>query len=104
MYMLYIQPHNHTQNMHKYVVEFLGTLFLVLVIFATGNYVAIGAALAIGVLLGGAISGGAFNPAVAIAMMFGGKLPSSDLVPYILAQIAGAMAGMELAKFVRRIR
>ena len=33
--------------MNKYLVEFLGTLFLVFVIFATGNYLAIGAALAI---------------------------------------------------------
>ena len=31
--------------MNRYVVEFLGTLFLVFVIFATGNYLAIGAKL-----------------------------------------------------------
>ena len=70
--------------MNKYLVEFLGTLFLVFVIFATGNYLAIGAALAVAVLLGGAISGGAFNPAVAIALMYAGKIPRSDLVPYII--------------------
>ena len=58
--------------LHKYIVEFLGTLFLVFVIFSTGNYLAIGAALAVAVLLGGAISGGAFNPAVAIALMYAG--------------------------------
>ena len=43
--------------MTKYLVEFLGTMFLVFVIFATGNWAAIGAALAVGVYLGGAISG-----------------------------------------------
>ena len=86
--------------MNKYFVEFLGTLFLVFVIFATGNYLAIGAALAVGVMLGGAISGGAFNPAVAIALMYSGKLQRSDLVPYILAQVAGALAGFELYKMV----
>jgi aquaporin Z len=84
--------------MNKYLVEFLGTLFLVFVIFATGNYLAIGAALAIAVLLGGNISGGAFNPAVSIAMLYSGKLPRSDLVPYIVAQIAGGLAGFELFK------
>jgi aquaporin Z len=88
--------------MNKYIVEFLGTLFLVFVIFATGNYLAIGAALAIGVLLGGPISGGAFNPAVAIAYMYAGKLSQSDLMPYIVAQIAGALAGFELFKLVHR--
>jgi aquaporin Z len=82
--------------MNKYLVEFLGTMFLVFVIFATGNYLAIGAALAIGVLLGGAISGGAFNPAVAIAMMQAGKLPRSDLIPYIIAQVAGGLVGYQL--------
>ena len=84
--------------LNKYIVEFLGTLFLVFVIFATGNYLAIGAALAIAVLLGGAISGGAFNPAVAIALMYAGRLARSDLIPYIIAQVAGALAGYELFK------
>jgi len=87
--------------MHKYFVEFLGTLFLVFVIFATGNYLAIGAALAIAVLVGGSISGGAFNPAVSIAMMYSGRMPRSDLIPYIVAQIAGALVAFELYKMTR---
>jgi aquaporin Z len=86
--------------MNKYIIEFLGTLFLVFVIFATDNYLAIGAALAVAILVGGSISGGAFNPAVAIALMYAGKLPRSDLIPYIVAQIAGALAGFELFKMV----
>jgi aquaporin Z len=86
--------------MNKYLVEFLGTLLLVFVIFATGNYLAIGATLSIAIMLGGAISGGAFNPAVAIALMQAGKIPRSDLIPYIVAQIAGALAGFELFKMI----
>lgn len=86
--------------MNKYLVEFLGTLFLVFVIFATGNYLAIGSALAVAVMLGGAISGGAFNPAVTIALMYAGKLPRTDMVPYIIAQIAGGLAGFEMYKLV----
>ena len=86
--------------MNKYLVEFLGTLLLVFVIFATGNYLAIGAALAVAVMLGGAISGGAFNPAVSIALMYSGKLARSDLIPYIVAEIAGALVGFELFKMV----
>ena len=86
--------------MHKILVEFLGTMFLVFIIFATGNYLAIGAALAVAVLLGGAISGGAFNPAVAIALMYAGKLSRSDLIPYIVAQVAGGLAGYEAFKLI----
>ena len=78
--------------MNKYIVEFLGTLFLVFVIFATGNYLAIGAALAVAVLLGGAISGGAFNPAVTISLYAADKLPKADVLPYIIAQILGGLA------------
>ena len=63
--------------MNKYLVEFLGTMFLMFVIFATGHWVAIGAALAIAVMLGGAISGGAYNPAVAVSLYAAGKLPKS---------------------------
>jgi aquaporin Z len=77
--------------MNKYLVEFLGTMFLVFVIFATGNWAAIGAALAIGVLLGGPVSGGAFNPAVAISLYAAEKLPQSDLIPYIIAEILGGL-------------
>ena len=86
--------------MNKYLVEFLGTLFLMFVILATGNYLAIGAALSVAVLLGGAISGGAFNPAVAIGLMYTGKIPRSDLIPYIVAQVAGALVAVELVKLV----
>lgn len=79
--------------MNKYLVEFLGTMFLMFVIFATGNWLAIGFGLAIPVLLGGPISGGAFNPAVAIALYASGKLPKPDLLPYIIVEILGALAG-----------
>jgi aquaporin Z len=77
-------------------------MFLVFVIFTTGKYLAIGAALAIAILLGGMISGGAFNPAVAIAMMYSGRLPRADVIPYIVAQVAGALAGFEAFKMVMR--
>jgi aquaporin Z len=78
--------------MNKYIVEFLGTMFLTLVIFSTGNWAAIGAALAICVLLGGPVSGGAFNPAVAISLYSSGKLAKNDLIPYIIVEILGALA------------
>lgn len=78
--------------MNKYIVEFLGTMFLVFVIFATGNWVAIGAALAIAVLLGGPISGGSFNPAVTISLYSAGKIAKDDVLPYIIVEILGSLA------------
>ena len=87
--------------MNKYLVEFLGTLFFLYVILATGNWLAIGAALAIAVLIGGPISGGMFNPAVSVMMVSAGKLSKNDLIPYILSQIAGGLAALELYKRVK---
>jgi aquaporin Z len=85
---------------HKYLVEFLGTMFLAFIIFATGNYLAIGAALAVIALLGGPVSGGSYNPAVTLALYHSGKLMKSDIVPYIIVEILGALAGFEAYKRV----
>lgn len=87
---------------YKYLIEFLGTLFLTFIILATNNYLAIGAALAVAVLIGGHISGGAFNPAVAIALLAANKIPTDAIIPYIVAEMAGALAAFELIKLVTR--
>jgi len=87
--------------MNKYLVEFLGTMFFLYVIMATGNALAIGAALTLVILVGGAISGGNFNPAVSVMMAAAGKLPTNDVVPYILAQVAGGLVALELYKRVK---
>jgi len=84
--------------MQEYLVEFLGTLFLSYVIFATGNYLAIGAALAVATLLAGNMSYVAFNPAITIGLLAAGKIPTNDFVPYIIAQIAGGLAGFRLSQ------
>jgi len=82
--------------MQKYLVEFLGTLFFLYVIMATGDAFAIGAALIIAIMIGGPISGGNFNPAVSVMMFNAGKLPKKDLIPYIVAQVAGGLAAYQL--------
>ena len=95
--------------------EFIGTFWLVLggcgsaVLAANfggaGNPLGIGllgVALAFGltVLTGayalGHISGGHFNPAVSFSLWAGGRFPAKDLLPYIVAQVLGAI----LAGFV----
>lgn len=84
--------------MNKYIVEFLGSLFLMFVILATGNWAAIGAALAIVIYIAGPISGGIINPAVVISLYAADKLPKDDLIPYIIVQILGALAAFYLYK------
>ena len=87
--------------MNKYVVEFLGTLFFLYVILATGEPLAIGVALLIAIMVGGKISGGNFNPAVSVMMAAAGKLPMHDLLPYVVAQVAGGLAALELYRRVK---
>jgi aquaporin Z len=85
--------------MNKYLVEFIGTFFLFLVISLSTRVVdgpllapvAIGFALAIMVYAGGRISGGHYNPAVSLAAAIRGALPYAQILPYWIAQVAGAV-------------
>ena len=88
-------------KMNKYLVEFLGTMLFLYVILATGSPIPIGLALMAVIVLGGKISGGHYNPAVSTMMAIGGKMRMNDLAPYILAQVAGGIAALELHKRVK---
>ena len=92
----------------KLVAEFLGTFWLVLggcgsaVIAAGFPAVGIGLlgvsfAFGLTVLTGayalGPVSGGHFNPAVSIGLWAGGRFPAAQLLPYIVAQVLGGIAG-----------
>ena len=86
--------------MKKYLVEFIGTFFLVLTIGMTvidpgaGSLapLAIGSALMIMIFAGGHVSGAHYNPAVTIAVWLRGRCTTSDVPFYIIAQILGAAA------------
>ena len=92
--------------MQKYVAEFFGTFWLVLggcgsaVLAAAFPEVGIGllgVSLAFGLTVLtmayaiGHISGCHLNPAVSIGLWAGGRFSASDLVPYIIAQVVGAV-------------
>lgn len=87
--------------MKKYIVEFIGTFFLVLTIgFAVRGDaslapLAIGAVLMTMIFAGGHVSGGHFNPAVTVAVWLRGKCEAKDVIPYFAAQLAaGALAAL----------
>ncbi|HEV8585722.1 MAG TPA: MIP/aquaporin family protein [Methylomirabilota bacterium] len=61
------------------------------------NTMATGAALVALILTFGPISGAHFNPAVTLGDAFQGGLPWRDVPPYVLAQLAGAFAGVAAA-------
>ncbi|MEM9257434.1 MAG: aquaporin Z [Pseudomonadota bacterium] len=92
----------------KLGAEFLGTFWLVLggcgsaVLAAAFPEVGIGllgVSLAFGLTLLtmafaiGHISGCHINPAVSVGLMVGGRFPASELVPYVIAQVLGGIAG-----------
>ncbi len=96
--------------MNKYIAEFIGTVFLVLTIGCTGigagpaviAPLAIGAALMVMVFAGGHISGGHYNPAVTLGVLIRGKVKATDVVPYMIAQFAGAaIAALVVGKLLR---
>ena len=84
--------------MNAMLTEFMGTFFFLYVILATGNFLAIGAALALAIYIGGPISGGNFNPAVTIMMITAKKQKMDTALPYIVAQIAGGLVALALYK------
>lgn len=90
----------------KLAAEMLGTLWLVLggcgsaVLAAafpelgigfTGVALAFGLTVLTGAYALGPISGGHFNPAVSLGLWAGGRFPASQLLPYIVAQVVGAV-------------
>ncbi len=92
--------------MKRYGAEFVGTFWLVLggcgsaVLAAAFPNVGIGlhgVALAFGLTVltmayaVGHISGCHLNPAVSVGLWAGGRFPQNELIPYIVAQVAGAL-------------
>ncbi len=94
--------------MKKLVAEFIGTLWLVLggcgsAVLAAGfpevGIGFVGVSLAFGLTVVtmayaiGHISGCHLNPAVSIGLWMGGRFDAKDLIPYIVSQVLGGIAG-----------
>ncbi|HPG93701.1 MAG TPA: aquaporin Z [Dokdonella sp.] len=91
----------------RLIAEFFGAFWLVLggcgsAVLAAGfpelGIGFVGVALAFGLTVltmayaVGHVSGGHFNPAVSIGLVFGGRFAAVDLIPYVIAQVIGAIA------------
>jgi len=95
--------------MPKYLTEFIGTFFLVLTVGCTGIAtgpgviapLAIGSALMVMVYAGGHVSGGHYNPAVTLGVFLRGRCPAADVLPYMVAQVLGALAAAVVAMFLK---
>ena len=94
--------------MRKLVAEFIGTLWLVLggcgsALLAAGypelGIGFVGVAIAFGLTVVtvayaiGHISGCHINPAVSIGLWIGGRFDRKELLPYIISQVLGGIAG-----------
>jgi len=94
--------------MNKYLTELIGTFFLVLTIGCTviaGSAhvvpaLAIGSALMVMVYAGGHVSGGHYNPAVTLGVWMRGRLPSTEVAPYWIAQPVGALAAAFVTRYL----
>ena len=95
--------------MNRYVVEFIGTFFLV---FTVGMVsiepgagalapLAIGSALAVMVYAGGHISGGHYNPAVTLAVWLRGKASASGALAYWVAQLLAGVVAAAVVLFLK---
>ena len=98
----------------RFAAEFLGTALLLATVVGSGiraerlaggnaalallaNTIATGAILFALILCFSQVSGAHFNPGVTITEMLNKNFPFRDAVTYVLAQLAGAIAGVALA-------
>jgi len=92
--------------MRKYLVEFIGTFFLVLtigmvVLGGRGDFASLGIAAVLTVMIyaGGHISGAHYNPAVTLAVLIRGRIGVGEAVGYMIVQIVGGVAGAFLVTY-----
>jgi aquaporin Z len=95
--------------MAKYVVEFIGTFFLVLTVGMTviapgaGDMapLAIGSALMVMIYAGGHISGGHYNPAVTLAVWTRGRCETKDAIAYWIAQVVAGLVAAGVVIYMK---
>ena len=87
--------------LREYLAEFAGSLFFVYVVLATGNALAMGAALALASYLTAPISGGHVVPTLTLVLGAAGRFPVQKVVPYTGAQLLGGLLASEIFRRYR---
>ena len=95
--------------MNRYIMEFVGTFFLVFTIGCTvvGNGagalapLAIGSVLMVMVFAGGHISGAHYNPAITLGVWLRGKCEAKDVAPYMISQAVGAVLAALAVEYLK---
>ncbi len=99
--------------MSRYIIEFIGTFFLVFVIALTTNDpqiwaaggtpfapFAIGSTLMVMVYMGMHVSGAHYNPAITLAVLLIKRINGKDAIAYMVFQMLGAVAAGLMFYFV----
>ncbi|MCB1451455.1 MAG: aquaporin family protein [Nitratireductor sp.] len=97
----------------RLAAEFIGTMLLVATVVGSGimadrlsddtavsllgNTIPTGAILVVLITILGPVSGAHFNPAVTFAFLVKRTFPASEFLPYVIAQILGAISGSVIA-------
>ena len=76
--------------MQKYLMEVLGTFFLVLAFGLTNDAFAVGITLSVLIYLGRSVSGAHYNPAVSFAFFLKRKQSGKEFIAYFGSQLLGA--------------
>ena len=87
--------------MLKYFVELVGTFIFLSVILITGEAIPIGLILTGMVYWGGPISGGAFNPAVSLALLINKTINFNQFIGYCVVQFLGAIGAYYFFKYTK---
>jgi glycerol uptake facilitator-like aquaporin len=86
------------QLLIDFLSEFVGTFILVYVVFKTGNYLAIGATLAVLILFTINYSLSCFNPAITLALYYNKKINMERLLTILVAEILGGLLTIPVLK------
>ena len=76
--------------MKKYILELIGTFFIVFTVGLGSNPLAVGFAYISMIYIGFNISGAHYNPVVSIVMFLKKKIDTKNLILYVLFQILGS--------------